>query len=74
MKLAEWRRSREMTQQELADTLGCFVTSVARYEAGRRRPDDQTMMAIYVLSNGLVQPNDFYDLPVLADAQLEDAA
>lgn len=73
MKLAHWRRSHDMTQQELADKLGCIVTTVARYEAGRRKPDDPTMIAIFALTEGEVQPNDFYDLPALAH-QLEEAA
>lgn len=74
MKLAAWRRSAEMTQQQLADALGCFVTSVARYEAGRRKPDDATMIAIYRLTKGEVQPNDFYELPALAEPRLDEAA
>lgn len=74
MKLAEWRRTQSMTQQDLADALGCIVTTIARYEAGRRKPDDATMLAIYHFTDGAVQPNDFYDLPAIAAAQLDDAA
>lgn len=74
MKLADWRRSKNMTQQELADALGCIVTTVARYEAARRKPDDATMIAIYRLTAGAVQPNDFYELPALAERLLDEAA
>ena len=68
MKLAEWRRNQGMTQQQLADVLGCIVTSVARYETGLRRPEDAVMVKIYQRSGGLVQPNDFYELPPLRSA------
>ena len=65
MKLADWRRQKNMTQQQLADDLGCIVTSIARYETGLRRPDSATMIRIYQLTDGEVQPNDFYNLPPL---------
>lgn len=65
MKLAEWRRNQRLTQQQLADDLGCIVTSVARYETGLRRPEDAVMQKIYQRTGGAVQPNDFYELPPL---------
>jgi transcriptional regulator with XRE-family HTH domain len=65
MKLATWRRLKSFTQQQLADELGCIVTSIARYETGLRRPDGPTMIRIYELTEGKVEPNDFYDLPAL---------
>jgi transcriptional regulator with XRE-family HTH domain len=65
MKLADWRRRNNLTQQQLADDLGCIVTSIARYETGLRRPDSATMIRIYRLTGGEVEPNDFYELPAL---------
>lgn len=65
MKLSDWRRQNSLKQQQLADDLGCIVTSIARYETGLRRPDGPTMIRIYQLTDGLVQPNDFYNLPDL---------
>jgi transcriptional regulator with XRE-family HTH domain len=65
MKLADWRRSEGMTQQQLADALDCILTTVARYEAGQRIPEPENMRRLFVLSNGKVQPNDFYALPDL---------
>ena len=62
-----------MTQQDLADELGCIVTTIARYEARRRKPDDDMMVKIYLISNGAVQPNDFYDLPPLSPADRQAA-
>ena len=36
MKLKEIRKSRKMTQQEVAERLHCDVTTYARYESGDR--------------------------------------
>ena len=38
MKLKEIRKSRKMTQQEVAERLHCDVTTYARYESGDRNP------------------------------------
>ena len=38
MKLNEIRKSRKMTQQEVAERLHCDVTTYARYESGDRNP------------------------------------
>ena len=65
VKLAQWRRSEDMTQEALANELGCTTVTVARYEAGVRLPGPATMIELFVLSSGAVQPNDFYDLPAL---------
>lgn len=63
MKLADWRRTKGWTQQELADELGCTISTVARYEGGTRDPEPVTKERIFLLSGGEVEPNDFYDLP-----------
>lgn len=65
MKLSEWRRSVGLTQEELAEKLGLITGSVARYESGARMPGPAVLVALYELSGGAVQPNDFYDLPPL---------
>lgn len=65
MKLAQWRRSQDMTQEALAIELGCTTVTVARYEAGARLPGPATMIELFILSGGAVQPNDFYALPAL---------
>ena len=62
MKLAEWRRNAGLTQQELADRLGCILTTVARYETGLRTPEGPMMLKIFDVTDGAVQPNDFFDL------------
>ena len=38
MKLKEIRKSRKMTQQDVAEKLHCDVTTYARYESGDRNP------------------------------------
>lgn len=74
MKLADWRKSQEMTQEAVASELGIERLSIARYEAGRRLPAPAVMIELYRLSKGAVQPNDFYDLPTLASPALDEAA
>ena len=37
-RLAALRKQRAMTQQVLADTVGCHVTMIRRYEAGETQP------------------------------------
>lgn len=74
MLLGDWRRREGLTQQEIADALGCIVTTVARYEAGARIPGPTVMIDIYTLTGGAVQPNDFYDLPPLAASKMREAA
>ena len=69
MQLGNWRRFEGLTQQELADRLGCIVTTVARYESGARIPGPAVMVQIFQLTRGAVQPNDFYDLPALVAAR-----
>lgn len=44
--LAEWRESRNLTQQQLADRLDTTDVTISRWETGKRRPDDQAKGAI----------------------------
>lgn len=69
MKLADWRRTAGLTQEDLASQLGLIPVSIARYESGTRLPGPATMIAIFELTGGAVQPNDFYALPNLAARQ-----
>lgn len=64
MKLSEWRDREGWTQQRLADELGCTVSTVWRYEQGQRDPDEGTKRRIYLLTDGAVEPNDFYPMPL----------
>ncbi|MFN3991215.1 MAG: helix-turn-helix domain-containing protein [Erythrobacter sp.] len=69
MKLADWRRASGMTQEELAARLGLIPGSVARYESGSRLPAPAVMIRLFEISDGAVQPNDFYALPDAAAAE-----
>lgn len=80
-KLGDWRRQKGLTQAELADALECTVSTVARYENGTRDPEPATKERIFILTEGAVEPNDFYPvarwkraLQALIDAALAKAA
>lgn len=62
-RLGDWRRGKGWTQQQLADAIPCDLSTVARYEAGTRDPDKAIKERIFILTNGEVEPNDFYDVP-----------
>lgn len=49
----------------LADKIGVTYKTAWIYYNGRRIPPADQMIAIYRLSKGAVQPNDFYALPDL---------
>lgn len=70
--LAEWRESRGLTQQQLADRLDTSDVTVSRWETGKRKPDDDAKGAIaWVLGIEVV---DLYRHPdrQSADALLRD--
>lgn len=46
MKIKELRIARNMTQTELSDKLGISRQALANYEAGRREPDNETLIKI----------------------------
>ncbi len=62
MKLADWRRSIGWSQPRLAAELQCAVSTVARYENGNRRPEEDALQRIFEISSGQVTPNDFYPI------------
>ena len=63
MRLSEWREQRGWTLQQLANVLRCSVSTVWRYEQGLRDPETSIKQRIFEVTNGSVQPNDFYDVP-----------
>lgn len=70
--LAEWRESRNLTQQQLADRLGVSDVSVSRWETGRALLSTNVLAAI---SEALgIEPWDLYRHPAQpsADALLRD--
>lgn len=58
-----------MTQAQLADALGCSQSYVSQMEraADPVIPGPSIIIELFMMSAGLVQPNDFYDLPDLSD-------
>lgn len=77
MRLAQWRIEQGWTQSDLAERLGITQPAVSYFERASNPlvPKPPLMVAIYLLSRGRVQPNDFYDLPPIEDHfELEEAA
>lgn len=50
-KLRKLRRDKELTQQQIADTLGLTRAAYASYELSRRQPDHQTILRLAKLFN-----------------------
>jgi transcriptional regulator with XRE-family HTH domain len=70
--LAEWRESRQLTQQQLADRLETTDVTISRWETGKRRPDDRAKGDIaWVLGIEVVDLYRHPDRPS-ADALLRD--
>ncbi len=68
MKLADWLLANNVSHQAFGDRIGKSQAAVSRYAAGLRRPDDETLIKIYVATDGDVTPNDFVDLPDLGSS------
>jgi len=67
VKLAEWRRNQGIRQAGLAMALGCSQSYISQIERACEPiiPGTALMIAIYQMTGGQVQPNDFYTLPGL---------
>lgn len=70
--LSEWRDSRGLTQQQLANRLGVSDVSISRWETGRALLSTDVMAAIAEALN--IEPQDLYRHPdqPSADALLRD--
>ena len=42
-RLKELRLQKKVTQQDVADAIGCSANNYARYERGLREPDNETL-------------------------------
>lgn len=62
MKLDEWRKSKGLSQPDLAKQLGVTIKTVSSWENGNSIPGRDDMVKIHTLSEGQVEPNDFYAL------------
>jgi transcriptional regulator with XRE-family HTH domain len=76
VRLAEWRKSQNWTQQRLADALRVTQPLISTFERARNPaiPGPALMTEIYVLTGGAVRPDDFYELPALAGEPVGEAA
>lgn len=77
MKLADWLDAEKLSHQEFGDRIGKSQAAVSRYVAGKRMPDEETLIKIFEVTAGAVTPNDFVALPDLsavADDGSEESA
>lgn len=69
MKLADWLKMTKTRQYVFATRIGVRASMVSDYCNGRAIPQrPEVVTAIVRETGGLVTPNDFYDLPAVADA------
>ena len=69
MKLADFKKLRNLTDEVLASMIGdCTVSALRKWLAGDRIPRRDQMERIAVITDGLVLPNDFYEIEVAAPA------
>lgn len=61
--LKRWRMSQGYTLDAAAAAVGTVRQVWFDWENGRRRPNATAMEQIFILTNGAVEPNDFYDVP-----------
>ena len=64
-KLRQWRRERGFSQTQAVQAVGVVRRTWNIWENGNGKPDDIFMIRLYVLTDGWITPNDFYDLPML---------
>ena len=64
MNLEDFRNENEWSYAELAQRVGGINAKMAeRYCKGTKPRDDQIMRRIFDISDGKVNPNDWYDFP-----------
>lgn len=65
MKLAVWRKRENRTQEWLATALGCSQPYISQIERAVAPiiPGPELLEKIFLVTDGAVEPNDFYDVP-----------
>lgn len=66
MKLSQWRSQKGKTQEWVAERAGVtqsFISLIERAIDPQVPRSDAFLKAIFILSEGAVCPNDFYDIP-----------
>jgi transcriptional regulator with XRE-family HTH domain len=74
MTLTEYLQAKNISAAEFGRRIGAGSRmTVTRYCRGERMPPPETMARIVEVTEGAVQPNDFYSLPAADDAQVPSA-
>ena len=60
MGLKSYRESKKLSQREMAEELEVSRDVYISWESGRSIPRPENMQKIVEITNGEVQPNDFY--------------
>lgn len=63
--LETWRIEKDLSYTELGELIEATHVSAARYCRKERIPQGRRMRRIVQVTEGAVQPNDFYDIPEL---------
>lgn len=62
--LAEWRESKNLSQKQLADRLGCDVMTVSRWELAKVAISTDALAALAeALGGDMMEPEDLYHHP-----------
>ena len=64
-KLRNWRRLNKLSQADAADRMAVARRTWHQWERGSVVPGPEHMVKLVELTQGAVQPNDFYALPDL---------
>ena len=62
MKLIEYRKKENKTQQEIADDLNVSQGVYQKWETGETIPTKENMQKIFIYTNGEVTANDIYNV------------
>ena len=68
-KLRNWRRNNDLTQSQAAAKVGVGRRAWHQWEQGATVPGPAVMIELVALTEGAIQPNDFYELPKLTTRQ-----
>jgi transcriptional regulator with XRE-family HTH domain len=63
MRLYDYIKKQKITVESFANDIGVSQPTIRRYIKRLRIPSPNIMVKIFIVTNGLVQPNDFFDLP-----------
>ncbi len=63
MKLSSYLAEHIISDEDFAAKVKCDRTTILRLRAEKQRPSHSLMERIASETGGLVQPNDFFDLP-----------